>query len=399
AAFDSCFTASMPPSYQTSAKGAVHKTQFLTTTFNECLSTVRLNWVPYVGWNSIESHDVYYRTIGGTWIFHGNTTSSAYSIPFTVEDDYEFMVKAKHLDGRESYSNWSTESVKVNLPPTINYILHASVSNEGITIEHLVNTSGNVSAIAIDRYNYKLNDFFEVGRTNVTDIINQYTDRLVPTDIVNRYRVTIIDSCGNRTVSSAPVETILNVTKVDPNNANKVQMSWTPYVGFDGNVESYDIVRVIDGIPESMPAANVGATTFNYSEDIPSVTVGKTLCYQIVARENLNSYGYAESASSNEGCIDQAPLIFIPSAFYPGGANPIFNPVISYHDYDDFSMKIFNRWNQLLFSTNDRNEGWNGQMQGSNENAKPDVYVCILQFKNKDNDENLVYKETVVLIR
>jgi gliding motility-associated-like protein len=57
--------------------------------------------------------------------------------------------------------------------------------------------------------------------------------------------------------------------------------------------------------------------------------------------------------------------IFIPTAFSPNrdGLNEIFKPEgMSY--VNEYKLEIFNRWGELLFKTNDINQGWDGTYLG-----------------------------------
>jgi len=62
---------------------------------------------------------------------------------------------------------------------------------------------------------------------------------------------------------------------------------------------------------------------------------------------------------------ERNPNVFIPNAFSPNGdgVNDEFKAVA---DCDViYSIQIFNKWGSIVFSTNDVNEGWNGDFQGA----------------------------------
>jgi gliding motility-associated-like protein len=56
--------------------------------------------------------------------------------------------------------------------------------------------------------------------------------------------------------------------------------------------------------------------------------------------------------------------VYFPNAFSPDGdsINDIFRPVV--HTISSFQMYIFNRWGELLFSTNNPTKGWDGTNKG-----------------------------------
>jgi len=87
-------------------------------------------------------------------------------------------------------------------------------------------------------------------------------------------------------------------------------------------------------------------------------------------------------AVSSEGCLDTSEqkifirseyAVYVPNAFTPNGdgVNDTFNALgVGVTDYE---MLIFNRWGQLIFTTDDLMKGWNGTYNGNA--AQPDVYV------------------------
>lgn len=63
-----------------------------------------------------------------------------------------------------------------------------------------------------------------------------------------------------------------------------------------------------------------------------------------------------------------------PSAFTPNGDsnNDVFR--FEERNINAFELKIFNRWGQLVFKTNDINEGWDGTVNGKVQNADTYTY-------------------------
>ena len=110
-------------------------------------------------------------------------------------------------------------------------------------------------------------------------------------------------------------------------------------------------------------------------------------------------------ARSNSGCIDSAsttividPLndVFVPTAFTPNGdgKNDVFRVLGGKIEKLDF--KIFNRWGQLIFATDERTKGWDGNFVGRPQLAGNYTYVlrAVLQ-----NGIVINKKGTVLLIR
>jgi len=108
---------------------------------------------------------------------------------------------------------------------------------------------------------------------------------------------------------------------------------------------------------------------------------------------------------SSSGCWDSDSLllivdplndIYIPSAFTPNGdgKNDFFRVGGGY--FKTYSLKVFNRWGQLIFSNADRSKGWDGKMNGKDQPAG--TYVFTLQATTNDGRQ-VSRRGTVVLIR
>ena len=70
--------------------------------------------------------------------------------------------------------------------------------------------------------------------------------------------------------------------------------------------------------------------------------------------------------------------IFIPSAFTPNndGLNDKFE-IVGFYGCEEFVLRIFNRWGEEVFKTQDMNNFWDGTYQG--EKVKSDTYVYTIE--------------------
>lgn len=81
-------------------------------------------------------------------------------------------------------------------------------------------------------------------------------------------------------------------------------------------------------------------------------------CYAVTALDNLGN----ESAQSNIVCVENCPIYNLPNAFTPNGdgQNDLFVPY-PYCFVAEVAFKVFNRWGQVVFETNDPSLNWNGE--------------------------------------
>jgi len=93
-------------------------------------------------------------------------------------------------------------------------------------------------------------------------------------------------------------------------------------------------------------------------------------------------------------------LVYLPNAFSPNrdNKNEIFQSKVNCTDYKG-KLEIYNRLGQLLFQSEDPEEGWDGTWKG--KDALEGIYVYVLKYSGYDNGRyiNERKRETFLLIR
>ena len=83
--------------------------------------------------------------------------------------------------------------------------------------------------------------------------------------------------------------------------------------------------------------------------------------------------------------IDVIPQVtyFLPTAFTPNsdGLNDGFRGKGFVEGMRDFDMRIFNRWGEKIFQTDNPLEEWNGQRFNKGEPSPQGVYLCVVTYK------------------
>ncbi len=123
---------------------------------------------------------------------------------------------------------------------------------------------------------------------------------------------------------------------------------------------------------------------------IPGAGLSATDIPNPIARYSLPSPGirYKVLVYDEAGCVDSVyllvkvfktkPSIFVPNAFTPNGdgKNDVFRFIAAGMQRIDF-FRVYNRWGQLVFSTQTSNPGWDGTVGGK---AQPSgVYVWMVK--------------------
>ncbi len=91
-------------------------------------------------------------------------------------------------------------------------------------------------------------------------------------------------------------------------------------------------------------------------------------------------------------------IIDIPNAFTPNndGVNDILYPLNAVKAIN-LNFKVFNRWGQQLFSTNNWKHGWDGTFAGQLQS--PGMYVWMLSYEDRDSKKHFFKKGVVMLLR
>lgn len=93
------------------------------------------------------------------------------------------------------------------------------------------------------------------------------------------------------------------------------------------------------------------------------------------------------------------PGVWVPNAFTPNGdsANDEFLPQFGCPPIE-YSLEIFDRWGELIFSTTDPNDGWDATQKGG-ANAPVGVYVWRIKFRAYEGDKPRKLTGQVTLVR
>ncbi len=170
------------------------------------------------------------------------------------------------------------------------------------------------------------------------------------------YRVVYRNSCG---LESAPSQPVCTIWLGSQSNG----LDWTGASPFSpGGVGSYT-VEAVDG---SVPNASVGTST-HYDPDPNSPNPQR---YRIVATNPTNGL----VSHSNVFEFRRQARLLIPDAFTPNGDG--LNETFEVKGVVDqtFRLTIYGRWGEVVYSTTDKTQGWNGNVNGQPAQAGQYMY-------------------------
>ena len=122
----------------------------------------------------------------------------------------------------------------------------------------------------------------------------------------------------------------------------------------------------------------------------------------------VGNYTVQLIASSDQGCSDTAVrvvtvlpevILYAPNTFTPDGDefNQSWQVFMEGIDVSNFELKVFNRWGQLIFVSNDVSSYWDGTFNG--QIVQSGVYTWTIKAKDAQNDAVYEYQGHVQILR
>ena len=202
--------------------------------------------------------------------------------------------------------------------------------------------------------------FNAIGTYTYTDLVT-----LMPWGCTASYTTTVRSVLGKVLSDVTASATIPLGSSIQLNADSEVLYYWKPN---DGSLNNNNINNPI-ATPESTTTYTVFGYDVNGCLDSASVTI------------------YVDSTMTED----------MPSGFTPDGdgLNDVFKPIgPQFSRMLDF--RVYNRWGQELFSTNDKNHGWDGSFHGVPQDVGVYYYQIIVATADGGNK---TYKGSVTLIR
>ena len=165
-------------------------------------------------------------------------------------------------------------------------------------------------------------------------------------------------------------------------------LSWLNPSGCADDIEGYAVYYApTSSEPLQLLYTGYGIenTTFLFDGNLENSPPSIAGCYAIAAFDSLNlwpdgNYYRNESQLSNIVCIDNCPEYRLPNIFSPNGdnLNDLFEP-FPYRYVDKISLRIFNRWGEEVFRTEDPSIQWDGKHKESGKLCADGVYYYTIQ--------------------
>lgn len=113
----------------------------------------------------------------------------------------------------------------------------------------------------------------------------------------------------------------------------------------------------------------------------------------------IGEYTSSLIAISSRGCTDTTQMLikireeftfFAPDAYTPDydGKNETFKVFGNGIDNEQFLLQVYDRWGMLVFSSIDKDKGWDGKVNGSNKVAQMGTYQWLCIYKDTNGIEH-----------
>lgn len=407
AAFDSCPNPEGDfPNHISTFSVPTQHTILLNINFDECDSALVLDWNKYDNWPAgVDRYEVWLSESGGVYnliaALDSGITTYLYR-PVNPNIDYCFLIKA--IDGSESRSSLSNIRCKFadfTLLPDSIYLTKVNTDftdNNKVLLSLFVTPDADVNMQGFRvEAKYPNREFIEIGFMPFVPGQTIYSFEDAEANSINDmiwYRVLEIDICGfGRSYSNVINNIHLEIITDNENAINT--LLWNKAVGRAGGILGYNLYRLQNSTGE-ISSVFAGTDEFQnfFEDDLSEQTdVGGNYCYVVEVIEILDG-DTLSNGFSNMDCGLIEARAWIPNAFVIDGSSPTFTPVFAYADLSDYEMNIYNRKGQKIFTTHDKNIGWDGFYKG--KPVQQAVYVYIIEFKNGEG-KTFIEKGTVTV--
>jgi len=277
---------------------------------------------------------------------------------------------------------FTLEAQNINSPNQLDYI-QWQLSNDGIVWEDIDSPTSNLTIeLLADFQNYYYRYKVSSSSGNLSNLNCFVTSEIIQISVLD------FDECGicddnpnNNNESCIDCLGVLNgnntidecgICDDNPNNDNE---SCTDCLGVLNGNNTMDECGICDDNPN------------NNNESC-------TDCLGVLNGNNtIDECGVCDDDTTNNNTC----FLIFPNAFSPNndGINDLFKPLNRF--VLDYSLKIFNRWGQKVFESDNIDFGWNGDFNGKAQELG--VYVYQITYSTSSLDLPLAIKGNVTLVR
>lgn len=287
--------------------------------------------------------------------------------------EYCYQLISHYTNGSRSISHQRcVTAISTDIPPAVEHV-NAIVNGNAVELRWFADADANPANYTVWR---------QANGGAFTPLIatpaNVFTDENYSLSQTHCYRINYIDACGNNSpngITACPIR--LHSTNGTDNN---IILNWSTYDGWNAGVNRYELDKY-DLQGTFLQTYNLNTTTTFADNDLTDQG------YRYVVRALLHPYNgnNNQQAVSNEVNALRALRFAYPKAFTPDNQGPAENETFKVFVTEEFiasfEMNIFNRWGEMIFSTRDLTQGWDGKFNGKPQPEGTYIFTAVLVDK------------------
>lgn len=376
------------------------RTSFLSLNNNPCNNSIDLSWTKYLGWDALDGVKEYQILVTKNsepekieGINDPSTLAYIYS-NFIYGDTLNIRIKVIHPTNPTIYSHTNSYSFiarKTQKPDLFQCISASYENNFHVRLTWYCDPTTKPRGFHFQQIQTNNNQIIR-EKKNISFYTNgngfYYAfDEMGNSKFPTYYKIIMQDSCNGEYESQIAYTPFLTATQI---GLYRNDLSWPNTLFSDQalyTLVSRDLFLSFDGQNYS-PLSSGLSNDAVFQHDFSGWKNGNgNLCYQTITKFKFDTVGVLRDSvfetKSQSNCIDVRTVLWMPTAFKISGYTSTFKPLLIFHTSNTFSMKIFNRWGEQIFETNDPITGWNGVMKNG-ITAPEDAYMYRVEYIGND---------------
>jgi len=399
------FVLAMDRCLRTSLFDDPQSTILLDSDVSVCEQSITLNWNPYENWTGgTERQEVWLSIDGDVAQSVATIGAQASTYTYTGADDnrtYCFFIRAYNsISGAAAGSSESCMTIDIIQPVRDLQLKNISVNaTNDVSIDWCWNTDAEINTVRILNAEEPFGEFSVINSEVVNFPLqrNNFFQEMGSSAGQARqyYRIETTDDCDTIARSNYGSTIFLSGS---PKEGFINSLDWTPLDIEGARPISYEVYRLTGNRNQLIGTLDSVSVTFEDQVDFSDPREA-AVCYYVVARGQISlADGSSEFilSRSNTICVEQFSTTYVPNAFAPDGRNQIFKPLIIFSENITYSLRIFNRWGEKIFESNDPDIGWDGKYKG--RGLPEGSYVYLIRIIQPDGREE-IKKGSLVLLR
>jgi gliding motility-associated-like protein len=204
--------------------------------------------------------------------------------------------------------------------------------------------------------------------------VGAYQDTGLVNPILNRSQ----QACGTPIDNEPPCAPVISGNS--DCEALRIELTWSVIDSCGADAGVFEIYFTPSGTGLPVLLATVYSPDSSYTYTATNSISG---CYAILAVDTNGNRGELGAPI----CEGPCPEYELPNIFTPDNnqINDLFHPILPYRDVVRVDMRIFNRWGDQVFKTEDPFIGWNGTRNNEGVDCPEGVYFYICEvFETPD---------------